>query len=65
MDGHLKWEIKRGDFEEDFVSVKLKGFKFRKFRYDFGMLNQNEEIDNIVQFMEDEKFSVLTAGLTY
>jgi hypothetical protein len=29
------------------------------------MLNQNEEIDNIVQFMEDEKFSVLTAGLTY
>ncbi|MMZ68523.1 hypothetical protein D1872_312200 [compost metagenome] len=61
----MKWEVKRGKLDEDFVYVGMKGFKLRKFRYDFGMLNQNEEIDKIIQAMEDEKFSIMTAGLTY
>ncbi|MEM4994972.1 hypothetical protein WKH56_20620 [Priestia sp. SB1] len=65
MEGHFKWVIKRGEMDEDYVSVALKGFKAKKFRYEFGMLNQNHVIDDIIQSMEDEKFSVMTAGLTY
>ncbi|TPF17971.1 hypothetical protein [Priestia megaterium] len=65
MEGHMKWEVKRGELDEDFVYVGMQGFELRKFRYDFGMLNQDKEIDNIIQSMEDQKFSIMTAGLTY
>ncbi|WP_310877121.1 hypothetical protein [Priestia megaterium] len=65
MDGHLRWEVKRGEYEDKFVCVGMQGFNPVKYPYDFDEFRQDKETDNIIQGMKDQEFSIVTAGLTY